>query len=49
MTLARAKREVLAPLIAEQRPKIVLDVGAYVGYSALMLGSALVDLYGRGS
>ncbi len=49
MTLGPAKRAILAPRIAEQRPKIVLDVGAYVGYSALMLGSALVDLYGRGS
>jgi len=49
MTLGPAKREVLVPLIAEQRPKIVVDVGAYVGDPALMLGGALVDLYGRGS
>ncbi len=47
MTLAPAKREVLVPLIAEQRPKIVVIVGAYVGYFALMLGGALVALYGR--
>lgn len=49
MTLGPAKREILAPIIAEQRPRIIMDVGAYVGYSALMLGGALVDIYGRGS
>lgn len=49
MTLGPAKRDILEPLITDQRPKVVLDVGAYVGYSALMLGGALVDLYGHDS
>jgi len=48
MTVGPATRDILALLIAKQRPKIVLDVGAYVGNSALMVGGALVDLYALG-
>lgn len=45
MTLGPAERAIIDDLLMSQRPRIVLDVGAYVGYSALMLGGALLDLY----
>ena len=45
MTLGPAKRGIIKSLIAEQRPKVVMDVGAYVGYSALTLGCIFLDLY----
>ena len=45
MTLGPAKRGIIKSLMAEQRPKVVMDVGAYVGYSALTLGCIFLDLY----
>ena len=45
MTLGPAKRGIIKSLMAEQRPKVVMDVGAYVGYSALTLGCIVRDLY----
>ena len=45
MTLGPATRGIIKSLIAEQRLKVVMDVGAYVGYSALTLGCIFLDLY----
>lgn len=47
MTIGPAKRTLIAEIMSSTnpKPKIFLEFGSYVGYSALALGSALRDLH----
>lgn len=47
MTIGPAKRQIVTEIMAstDPKPKIFLEFGAYVGYSAIALASALRDLH----
>ena len=47
MTIGPAKREIITDILASSRPipKVFLEFGTYVGYSAIALGSFLRDLH----
>ncbi|KAL2818232.1 S-adenosyl-L-methionine-dependent methyltransferase [Aspergillus cavernicola] len=41
MNVGKHKGKIVSDLIAKQRPQTVLEIGGYVGYSAIMFGDAL--------
>jgi catechol O-methyltransferase len=47
MTIGTAKGALISKLIAEHKPSTVIELGGFVGYSAIALGSALRDAGGK--
>ncbi|GIJ85975.1 hypothetical protein Asppvi_004846 [Aspergillus pseudoviridinutans] len=47
MTVGGYKGKIVSELIAKEKPQSVLEIGGYVGYSAIMFGDALRKAGGR--
>lgn len=49
MNVGPDKGRIVSNLISEQKPRIMLELGGYIGYSCILFGAALRDASGSGA